>query len=442
MEATSCSFTSCTGLVASSFTHPDFPRADETFTFTDVIGINNFRLEFCWLATTAFMDLDEDLELCRVSIDASNYIRLVAVAGVEGTNRFQREYNNNDVHGPHDPIFRLEKVRLGSSVATTDVVSYWGYDLRDPSAERSDDVIKFTLTHMAEALFELRVERYGNEGNTTSTDDLTAFTDPCASILYTGQGWFGTPVIVEENRAANGRKLPTGRKDLAGRIRALNKPQVLAGDRDPTGGQIVKDLIYKQGDDFLRGDSSSLGGDWENSAVGPYFQTGAGWNIVSDQASCTDDGFQRWDFRPQHADVIITADISISTTGDRVGLIARWEDGFRDTGLSLNGLSAYGAELEETGPTDAEINIVRWHKGVRVELATTAISYTSGETLELVFTLLGSSLTATITGRDTAIATDTNYQFPKKVGIYGQTGGSTIILDNWNVASNFNDETE
>lgn len=428
-------------LLQSSYQHPDFPRADETLTWTDAININAFRLKLCFMATTGFVDLDEDLELARISVDASNYIRLVAKAGT-ATTRFQREYNVNDVHGPHDPRFALEKVAGGSVVATTEVICYWGYDLRDPSVERADDSIQFIITHFANRLFELDVDRYNNPGSGTSVTDLSAYSTPTASLTYNGNGYYGEPEIENTFQSGTGREFPAGRADLLARSQAVNRPQIFAGDRDPTGGQIVRDFPFLEGDGFDRGDSSTLGSAWEDAAIGPEYQTGAGWNIVSSQAVCTDTGFQRWDPRPQHTDLVISADVSIDTTGNIVGLLARWDTDLRNSALPLSGVTAYGAEVEETGASSAVVRAVRYHLGIKDVLATTALSaYTTGETLALSLDIEEDSLTATATGSGTgtAVATDTNYIKPKRVGIYGIAPAGTVTLDNFAVAKNFED---
>jgi hypothetical protein len=442
-------------LITSSYQHPDFPRANEIFTFPDAVNPNAFRLEFYWMTTTNFTDLDQDLEIVRIQGDTGNSISLLAKAG-QGNDRFQREYNINDVHGPHDPVFRLQKIgepcynvngynnggyNIGpcGNTSEVDVVCYWGYDLRDPSGERQDDTIKFTITHIAGSLLELKVERYGNEGRATSSVNLDAFSDSCASISYRGVGYYSKPEIVDVSDLPNGRKVPTSRRGLIDRIRNLARPQVMVGERDPTSGQIVKDLTFIEGDDFDRADSSSLGSDWDNGGV-VFFQTGAGFNILSNKASCTDQGFQRWDHRAQHAAVIITADVTVDNDGDRVGLLARWDTSISDSTLPVNGVTAYSAELEQLTMSSAEVRIIRWYKGDRTTLfATPLSSYTTGETLELKFTLSGASLIAEITGRGIAGASDTNYKKPKRLGIYGQTGGPSqaVTIDNYSVAQNF-----
>lgn len=431
-------------LLTSSYQHPSTPRSKEIFTFPNAVNLNTFRVEFCWLTTTNFADLDEDLEIARIAIDSQNYISLVAKAGV-GNGRFEREYNINDVHGPHDPVFHLEKCIAAATTIGEDVVCYWGYDMRDPSAERQDDVVKFTITHVAGSFWELKVERYGNEGRSTSSNNLAAFADTYASIVYRGIGYYSKPEIVDLSVLPNGRRVPTGRRGLIDRVRSLRRPQVFDGDRDPTGGQIVRDFPFIEGDDFDRANSSSIGSDWEDSAIGPYYQTGAGFNIDTNRAVCTDEGFQRWDRRTQHADIIMTADVTVDNDTDLVGLLARWDTDLRDTGLSVNGVTAYGAELRQITASSAEVRIVRWHRGTRVVLADTGLSsYTAGETLELKLTLSGSSLTAEVTGRGIANATDTNYKRPKRIGIYGQTGGAAqeVSIDNFNVAQNFDSGVE
>lgn len=455
-------------LVTSSYQHPDFPRSKEIFTFPDAVNPNAFRVEFCWLTTTNFTDLDEDIEIARIEVDANNYIALVAKAGV-GNSRWEREYNNNDVHGPHDPTFELQK-RTGPAVTELcynangynnfgynigpctslavdvgpEVVSYWGYDMRDPSGERQDDVLKFTISHIAGSLWELKVARYGDEGRATSSVNLDSFTGDCASIIYKGVGYYSKPEIVDLAPLPNGRKVPARRRGLLDRIRGLARPQVLVGERDPTGGQIVRDFPFIEGDDFNRPDDPSLGNDWEDGST-VFYQTGSGFNILSNQASCTDEGFNRWDRKAQHSDVIITADVTIDQNNDIVGFLARWDTDLRDTTRPFNNVTGYGAELVQLTGSTAEVRVVRWFRGVKAVLATTALaSYTAGASQELKFTLLGPSLTVEVTGDNSAVATDTNFKKPKRLGIYGQTGGPAqdVTIDNFSVTQNFESSVE
>lgn len=427
-------------LLTSSYQHPDHPRVDETFTFLQALNPNAFHIEFYWVPTITFVDLDDDLELARISIDADNYIRLIAKAGT-GNQRFEREYNNIDVYGPHDPTIELEKVRAGSVVSTASVICYWNYDLRDPGVERREDIIKFQIDHIVGDIMQLKIDRFGYEGRGTADPGSTAYTGVDASIIYNGVGYYGCPTIRDTAKTSAGRRLPTRRKGLHSRLRGSSRSQVMMGERDTQSGELTHTTAFWPGDNFNRADIGGLGpgGDWTDDGT-KFYEYGTGWTIQSSGAVCAGSGFRRYDYGPGHADVILKADVAVNNDDDRVGLMARWNDALRDTDLPAYGATGYGAELEQKTSASGNVNVVRWYKGAREVLASSGLSsYTAGETLGLTFTLQSSSLTATIASRGSASAIDTNYKRPHKCGIYGQTANNSqeVNLDNFVIIPNF-----
>jgi len=435
------------GLIPHSFIHPDEDFADETMTFPgSVPGLDNFSLQLYWMPTFSFCDLVEDLELLRVERTPDNYICLKLIAG----DHHQREYNLNDVYGPHQPLIRLEKVRGG---IIQDIVElegfYFGYTMTETSIEAQEDFVSITISNHTTGGVGLRVERNGYVGEATSRRDQVSFKFTGASdIKYTGAGYYSQPRLVfndsqSKNSGRPNRRIPVKNsalyKRLFGRYIDLN----LGGESDPTNGQIVSNLPYIETDDFNRIDSSGLGSEW-----GIITETGAGWDIESNKASCTEEGFRYWANRfPAHADYQPVSKVTINNTGDLVGHLLR---------VDLDGISSrdvifgYGVELLETGANSASVQVVRFYNGIKDVLITGVLSsYTSGTEYILRSTTNGTIIIGEVfdvsdidfeTPLGTATTTDNVYRKPGRVGIYGQTGGALqkVTLDDWSLSPNFN----
>ncbi len=228
-------------LIPHSYIHPDEDFANEIFTFSGAIpGMNSFSVKFLWMPTFSFADLgDTDLELARVQLDANNYVALKLLAG----NRFQREYNRNDVYGPHDPQIQLEKVVASTQADTVEVSGlYYGNTITDPTIEAQDDYLVVTMTHNAGFGLGLRVERNGIVGENKSNADKTAFGSGVADFQYTGVGYFGPPQLLSKdtNVGRVTRKLPTRNARVLNHVYGRTTKPVLSGEDDPMNGQIVR----------------------------------------------------------------------------------------------------------------------------------------------------------------------------------------------------------
>ncbi len=417
-------------LIPHSFIHPESAAAQDSMVFSDAIDLNHFRMQFRWMPTFGFVDLRSDMELCRVDIDATNYIRLIAL---QGSNHVEREYNLQDLHGQHDPAFRLEKVRAGSTVASVDVICYYGYDLREPSMEREDDVLEFTLTHYSGAggIFGLTINKFGTIGDNHDSADLTAFAgSPRGSITYNGVGYFGTPRLIRQEQSVltNRRKLPVLRSGVLQRSLRINRDAVVSGDRDPTGGQRVQDNPYLIPDNFTRGDDINLGSNWD-----VIRQSGNGFDILSNKASGTDIGFERWDSNPKHRDIVFQADVVVNGNADVVGIFARYPTEFFNNDV----VCAYGLEVVQNTTTTADLRLVIWWLDQRTVLATVAVvGYTTGTEFQVRLTVNGGSLTGEIfdlpgeTLNATTSFTSTVLSKPGRLGIYCESPTSAVTVDN------------
>jgi len=416
-----------------SYQHQDETRAKETFTFPVSVNPNSFKISFYWQAIASFVDIHEDLELMRVNIDSNNYIRLVALAGT----RWQRQYRTYDVHGPHDPKFEIQKYVSGTKVASASIVCYWNYDLRGGSIEPQDEVLKFTIEHFADDYLMLRINKYGFEGRKSVAPSASEFSTNSAEIKYNGHGWYSKPTIYNTATLENGRKIPARRKGVLSRIREADRDCCMIGERDPDNGNQIEDTCYSQGEFWKYPDQTVIGANWK-SGSDPYYSVGGGWRVESSGVICTGSGIARWDLYPRHQDIIIKGNVSTDTDGNRVGLLGRFDDNLRQTGYSASGVTAYGAELKQTGSSSAEVRIMKWWYGTDTELVKdTLSSYTADENLELIFTLQGSGLTAEIAGRGSCSIGDTQLQKPRRVGIYGIAESSTVTMDDFHVRPNF-----
>lgn len=431
-------------LIPIAYCHPDEPKAAETLEFSSSVHMNSFWCKLKWTPWHAFTSVGGDMEIARWYIDATNYIVLEQLA----SNGTEREYNIRDIYNVHEPTFRLKKVRAGGTEETCTVVCYYGYTLTGTAQDWIvHDTIEFDVYHMAGGAFGMNVRRGALEGYSTAVDSgVVAFSGTTGSLLLSGYGFHATPEVKNTVDATSLRisgpgrtKLPTGRTDLMRRLlTAADRNVVLCGERDPTNGLINPDeaLPYAS-DDFDRADDPNLGDKWF-----VVKQTGNGWNIVSNKAQCTQEGWERWWGIPKHRDVIVSAHAAVYNNNDLVGL------GTRFVYTTLSDVTCYGAELLQTGAAAATLRLVLWFEGARTILGTDALSsYSQGTEYLLRITTSGTNLTAEVLN----LAGDTTYatvavsndilQKPGRITIYGETGGATqaVTLDNFNVEKNFTD---
>jgi len=445
-------------LIPSSYHMEGLTRADEEFTFADVLNPNCFQISFNFVPTFYFNDLDDaDLELFRISIDANNYILCSAIS-TSGHARWIREYYQNSIDGQHDPIIRLIKVRGGATVASMDMVCYFGAATmadNDPVNEACEDQLKFTVTNHA-GLFEFRVNHWGSEGIKMDNADLTPFASQAASVKYSGVGYFTEPKILDVVQDASGRQLPARRKGVVERLQGKRRHALLSGDRDPTNGVVAGQPYYQNAgmtfglyDNFTRVDAASLGSKWLEDTS--YY----GWRIVSNQAMVSASlgyhrGYANMAFPPRHADIRIVSNFIIFGNTAYFGLRSRF-------GCPLDVLNAtmrpksYNADvfgyevlIEQVTASSALLGLYRHHRTHVVLLDSAALSsFTQGESLEMTFDLQGTSLTAAITGRASVSATDDIHRRPRNTGIVGHGDSADYaIVKDFAVYANFDNVGE
>jgi hypothetical protein len=435
-------------LIPTSFHGEGLTRSDESMTFADVLNPNCFQLSFYWMPTFAFNDIDDDLEIARVSIDTDNYISLSIIAQT-GHDRWIREFVQNSLDGPHEPVVRLTKVQGAAVIATADVVCYFGASQAasgDPVNEACEDVIKIQITNQP-WIFELAIFRGGLPGQKTDNADLTPFAGNLASFTMYGIGYFTEPQINDLVQVVNGRQVPARRKGFLDRFRRKQRPALIAGDRDPTNGVVAGQPYYQNAgltfgpyDTFTRVDNASLGSRWLEDI--DY----TGWNILSNKAHAgTSFSHAQMAFPPRHADVRIVANVAISGNGTYVGLRARFGYKFVSLRPKTAGEEIFGYEalILRTGPTAATLFLLRYHRVDVVTLDSQALSsFTDGEPLELIFDLQGTTLTATVTGRATMTVEDSIHKRARNICITGNSVAGFAEIDDIAIYANFNNVGE
>jgi len=438
-------------LIPTSYHAEGLARESEEFTFADVLNPNCFQLQFYFMPTFCFSDVEDNyLEIARVSVDASNYI-LLEVVPYAGHSRWCREYDHNSIDGPQDPIIRLSKVVSNSTIASMDLISYFGAAQMidgDPVNENCEDVMRITIVNTP-SQFGLKVHRWGSEGRKQDNTDLgNQLPASSASIVYSGVGYFSEPQILDASRSPAGRVFPARRAGILNRLRSKQRHGFLVGDRDPTNGVVAGQPFYSMGgltfgkyDEFTRGDNSSLGDNWLEDIV-RY-----NWRIASNQARCTGlTGFALMAFPPRHADIRIVANTRLSGDTAKVGILGRCGCEQNDTTLRpniSNGLFGYEARIERVSTTEANLVLYRHHKLNSVALQTVALSsYTAFEVLELVLDMLGTTIAASVTGRASISIFDDIHRRARGVGIYAtSTGVNYSIIDDLAVYPNFDEVT-
>lgn len=196
---------------ASSFI--DGTRADGTLIFSEKIALNNFRIRFWWNPTFGFVNVGENLELCRVQADANNYIALVLIQGTGKT-----YHSGNSLVGAQYPQVELRKVVGGSTVATLSLTLYYGYDCRSSNQENYEDPVEIELGNVQGRRFEFGIRRYGTYARTElrTAAATVAFAAAAAAgqLRYNGEGEYGIPSTVPVTSKKRAR-VSAARRDLA-----------------------------------------------------------------------------------------------------------------------------------------------------------------------------------------------------------------------------------
>jgi len=397
--------------------------ATETMQWDDAFDPRWFKLSMAFQPQAVFTCLTSDLEILRIESKApsTSFISLTLVAG----DLKERTYVRDQVHSMTDPVIRLTVYDSLRGTQTADLILYWGGSCKDTARGRFDTAVTVELWQHAVYGCGLVINNSGMRGKVWIPSLLpkSLWTAP-ATLKYTGGGWWSEPDL----------DVVTDYWVLS--YAAKNEPTgaVLLGERDPTFGQISQRSCFKYTEDFQRADDSNLGDFWD-----VIDQTGNGWDIRSNQARCSEKGWERWDAYPYVRDVAIIGDVKVGYAGGRIGFFTRihWGTAVKTTGTSIAHGYLGTLYYPSAGNAVLEIERVYYNAGAqgRTSLATVACPYTVGDTIELEFEAVGSTLTLIARSGETVLATctviDTNHVMPGAFGICGETTASTryVYLD-------------
>lgn len=374
-------------LIPMSYISKDIPKVADVVQWNDIVSMENFAVETKWVPPCPHTSWNVATNMFEIYGDANNYIRVSCL----GATTPEREYNFEDAYAPHEPTWRLEKVRGGSSEFTRDFVLYHSYGGTGPSGEwMLEDTIKFQLIHFAGEICQLRIFKGEMEGYVSFPAPVAFGSNLTGDFVIQGPGLWSAPLVrntLDFTREATspGRVFPIGRSGFARRLQGPGRNPILSGERDPNAGQINPDKSnpYISPEDFVRIDSGNLGGRWFNDQ-----SSGNGWSIVSNKAECEELGWERYDHSPKHRDYIIDARVELLNDNAYVGVFGRYE-------RSRDSRTAYVARIHQTGTSAATLEIVRFWEGVAEVLSSDSFdSYAQGAQYDLKLTFTGTTISA------------------------------------------------
>ena len=391
----------------SSWSPAGMTRAVETATWADALDPRWFRLQLDWLPAASFVAMTTDTKLVTIGGDEGSHFELWAITSSSA----QREYVRGTAVSAPEPVLRLWRVQ-GEDMDSIDVPCYWGGHIRDTALGRFDSPMQIEIWNHASIGSGLVVRNGWAEGWEIMASHMTPVTWIApASVILHGGGWWAEPQMLEMDRPWKAR------------YTKANFPQgaLLIGDRDPTSGQVSARGTFRYSDTFTRGDDANLGSNWD-----VILQTGNGWNVSSNQARCEQLGWERWIAYPYLRDASVLAEVK-APSGGKVGLFTRLQ--WALAGLSL--AHGYAGYLHCTGAATANLIIARYYRdGSGVQqvsvLTTEAVTYTASATVTLELAATGSTITLTMSGAHTGVATavDTNHILPGAFGLFGETPGA------------------
>jgi hypothetical protein len=336
-----------------------------------------------------------------------------------------RTYVRDQVHGTADPCIRLTVSDADRGTETCEIPLYWGGYQKDTARGRFDTPITIELWQHASYGCGIIVNNAGAVGKAwiPGAVNKALWTAP-GFVRIKGGGWWAEPIVHEITDAWVVDY--AAKQELNGAL--------LLGDRDATWGQVSERSTFKYVERFTRVDATNLGDFWD-----VIQQTGNGWDIYSNQARCSEVGWERWDAYPYLRDVSIIGSVKVGYAGGRVGFFTRmhWSTAISTTGDGIAHGYLGTLHYVSVGNALLEIEHVFYDAGSqgRTSLATIACAYTVGDTIELEFESVGSTLNLIARSGETVLATctvvDTNHIMPGAFGICGETTASSryVYLD-------------
>ena len=390
----------------SSWSPKGLTRAVETATWEDAVDPRWLRMKITWLPFASFLCATSDFVLARIT-DGTRKIELWSLAG----DRKERMYIRNMLHGPFDPKIQMRVYDSLGAYESCEIPVYWGGFFKETAQQRFDSPLTFEIWQHPEIGSGFLINNSGAiaKNSISGSFDRTTWGSE-ADIQLLGGGWWSEPDIYEIKKSwARTQNTPDTRGAL------------LMGDRDSQVGKVNEEAPFRYTETFTRSDDPNLGSDWDIIK-----QTGAGFNIVSNKANCTDTGYERWDAEPNIRDLTITGDVSAPGNNCRVGFLTRLNyylcnddlmHGYLGS-LYIDGSGNKYVQIEKlTGETGSQ---------VRSTLVSETCTYTPGEEVTLSFDANDDSLTVTVTDSldnvlGTCTTTDSTHDQAGSIGISGET---------------------
>lgn len=405
----------------SSWSPYGMTRAVEVATWEDVVDPRYLRVKIVWCPSAGFLCSSSDIPLLAIG-DYTNGVELVAVYG----DPKERAYNIGDTYGSAEQGLRLTTYEPdgfgGTTSHTCFIPVYWGGMHKDVANDRFDAPLTLEIWAHPKYGHGFTVDNAGALGRAATGESFAVGNWPALSDLsILGGGWWTLPDICEvESDWLEAISVP------------FEQGALLMGDRDPTYGLVDPRATFRYDETFERADDPNLGSRWDVTQ-----QTGAGWNILSNRAVCTEVGWERWDAQPNIRDCTIRGTVRVNNNSCRVGFFSRMNWSMCSNG-DVNG---YLGSLYVNGSGVSTLQIERFYMTGstqnRTSLGSVAATYTTGTDIILRFSVVGSSLTVdTLDGSEVVISTltvvDTVNAFPDAFGICGETpsSGTSVEINN------------
>ena len=393
----------------SSWSPSGMTRSAEGAVWEDAVDNRFYRVKFDWLPSSSFLAATNGIFPLFVIGDTESSQDIIVFVTMNYLDT--RSYYRDGVIGPAEPQIMLQFTD-GDLNQNISLPVFWGGYVKDAAIGKFESPIQIEVWHHVRHGVGLIVRNGWAEGHVK----LAARSEPAmwsstGDVLIIGGGWWSEPetlpLDIEWKRKYLGEDNPNG--------------ALLIGDRDPTFGQVSSEGCFRYTEIFTRADDPNLGDDWN-----VIQQTGAGFNIYSNTARCSELGWERWDAYPYVRDCSVFANVG-APDGCKVGLFTRMHWGMAAKGF-VHGFAGY---LECTSATTADLVIASkfWAAGVQdeTELIRTEIVYTAGSVVTLELEAVGTTITLRAGVLGTS-CTSSAHPLPGAFGIMGETTGSGVYV--------------
>lgn len=393
----------------SSWSPSGMTRAVEGATWANAVDNRFYRLKFDWLPGSSFIAATNGTFPLFAVGDTESSQNIVVFVTMNYLDT--RSYYRDGVIGPAEPQIMLLYTD-GDLNQTMSLPVFWGGYVKDAAIGRFESPIQIEVWHHVRHGVGLIVRNGWAEGHVKlAVRAEPAMWSSTGDVIIMGGGWWSEPetlpLDIEWKRKYLGEDNPNG--------------ALLIGDRDPTFGQVSSEGCFRYTETFTRDDDPNLGDDWN-----VIQQTGAGFNISSNTARCSELGWERWNAYPYVRDCSVFADVS-APDGCKVGLFTRMHWGMA-TKEFVQGFAGY-LECTSASTADLVIESKFWAAGVQdeTELVRTEITYTADSTVTLELEAVGTTITLRA-GLQGTSCTSSAHPLPGAFGILGETTGAGVYV--------------